>query len=260
MVAERAESDMTDMIAITGAGGRMATALRKSFQRDGTSVVLLSRSAVECHDNERVLLGDLSDYSYVRESLKDIDLVVHLGGKADESDFSEILSSKMLGTYNVFESARVSQVRRVVYASSHHVTGFRSAAGITRVADAVQPDTFYGVSKVFGEALGRLYADKWGLEVVCLRIGVCRPEPENTDQLRTWLSVPDSIRLVRAAATHELADGFVTVYGVSNNTAKFWDTGTAAQIGFQPQDSADDYRDRYEPDPPFSTKWQGGAF
>ena len=248
-------------LLLTGANGRMARALRPALAEDFEEVRLFSRSEMDdVGPREEVVLGHLEDPEAVARAMAGVDVVVHLGGKADEAPFAEILSANIQGTYHVFEAARQAGVRRVVYASSHHVTGFHPVDSMVSVDSDVRPDTYYGVSKVFGEALGRLYHDKWGLEVVCLRIGVCREEPENSDQLRTWLSVPDSIRLVRAAATHELADGFVTVYGVSNNTAKFWDTGTAAQIGFQPQDSADDYRDRYEPDPPFSTRWQGGAF
>src|SRR5690625_1658252 len=164
---------MSNEIAITGAGGRMASVLRESFRQDGRSLALLARSQTEHFDDERLLLGNLEDYEYVAASLAGVESGIHLGGKADESDHAEIVSSNNSGTYNVFEAARENGVRRVIYASSHHVSGFRSANEMTSVEDPVRPDTLYGVSKVFGEGLGRLYADKWGLEVVCLRIGVC---------------------------------------------------------------------------------------
>lgn len=251
---------MTSLL-LTGAAGRMAQPLRPALADDFDLVRLFSRSALDSvSPREEVALGDLEDLAALERASEGVDVVVHLGGKADEAPFDEILSANIVGTHNVFEAARRAGVRRVVYASSHHVTGFHPVSQMVGVHSDVRPDTYYGVSKVFGEALGRLYHDKWGLEVVCLRIGVCRQEPENSDQLRTWLSVPDSIRLVRAAALNDVPGGFITVYGVSDNTNRFWDDGPGQRLGFVPKDSADAFADRLGGVQPFSTTWQGGAF
>lgn len=248
-------------VLLTGATGRMATPLRPLLATAFGSVKLLSRSPVpDAAPHEESVLGDLADMTAVERACAGVDTVIHLGGIADEADFEDILSANIRGTYHVFEAARRAGARRVVYASSHHVTGFHPVGETVSVQSDVRPDTYYGVSKVFGEALGRLYHDKWGLEVVCLRIGVCRREPENSDQLRTWLSVPDSCRLMMAAATHPLPGGFVQIYGVSDNERSFWDTSTSSAIGFKPEDSADDYADRFAPHPEFSWRYQGGAF
>ncbi|GAA1169643.1 NAD(P)-dependent oxidoreductase [Ornithinimicrobium humiphilum] len=248
-------------LLLTGASGRMGTAIRPALAQDHDRVRLFARDALDdTRRGEEVVLGTLEDFDAVARAAEDVDVIVHLGGKADEASFPEILSANIVGTYNVFEAARRADVRRVVYASSHHVTGFHPVTDRVSVRSDVRPDTYYGVSKVFGEALGRLYHDKWGLEVVCLRIGVCREEPESSDQLRTWLSVPDSIRLVRAAVTNELENGYLTVYGVSDNAGCFWDTDTAEQLGFFAQDSADAYEASLGGRQPFSTTWQGGAF
>lgn len=248
-------------VLLTGASGRMGRTLRAPLARDFDVVRLYSRQPIEpLHAGEQLAIGDLSDMAAVGSACEGVDVVVHLGGKADESSFDEILESNIVGTYHVFEAARQAGVRRVVYASSHHVTGFYPVDHLTRVEEPVRPDSYYGVSKVFGEALGRLYRDKWGLEVVCLRIGVCRVAPENSDQLRTWLSVEDSARLVRAAAVAELPDGFATVYGVSNNANRFWDSAAGGKIGFIPEDSADSFAHLFAEDSSFSFPRQGGAF
>lgn len=248
-------------VLLTGANGRMARELRPALAKEFDTVRLYSRREIDTDSvNEEVFLGNLEDLDALESAAEGASVIVHMGGKADESDFSEILSSNIAGTHNVFEAARRAGVKRVVYASSHHVTGFHSSDEMVGPNSDVRPDTYYGVSKVFGEAMGRLYHDKWGLEVVCLRIGVCREMPENSDQLRTWLSIPDSIRLVSAAVTNRLRDGFVVVYGVSNNSARFWDTTTSEQIGFEAQDSADNFRDEFGGDQSFSSAWQGGAF
>lgn len=248
-------------VLLTGAAGRMGRTLRTPLAEAFDTVRLFSRRPLSPLDaREELAIGDLSDAAAVSAACEGVDVVVHLGGKADESTFHEILNSNIVGTYHVFEGARRAGVRRVVYASSHHVTGFYPVDHFTTVESPVRPDTYYGVSKVFGEALGRLYHDKWGLEVVCLRIGVCRVEPENADQLRTWLSVKDSVRLVKSAATCELPDGIATVYGVSDNARRFWDSAPGDKIGFFPEDSADGCAHLFADGAPFSSPWQGGAF
>lgn len=248
-------------VLLTGAAGRMGRTMRTELSQRFARVRLFSRSPIDqLGPSEEVALGDLSDRAAVQGACEGADVVIHLGGKADEAEFEEILSSNIVGTYNIFESAREAGVRRVVFASSHHVTGFYPVSHATRVDQPVRPDTYYGVSKVFGESLGRLYHDKWGLEVVCLRIGVCRPEPENSDQLRTWLSVDDSVQLVSAAAKNSVTEGFAIVYGVSGNSRCFWDSSTQAEIGFSPQHSADDFGHRFDTSAAYSVPWQGGAF
>jgi uronate dehydrogenase len=249
------------VLLLTGASGRMAGAMRPALTASADEVRLYSRSTVEpLAEGEALAQGALEDLDTLERACVGVDTVIHLGGKADEAPFDEILSSNIVGTYNVFEAARRAGVRRVVYASSHHVTGFHSVDEMVSASSDVRPDTYYGVSKVFGEALGRLYADKWGLEVVCLRIGVCREAPENADQLRTWLSQDDGVRLVLAAVESELSTGYVTVYGVSDNSRRFWDIEGAAAIGYQPQDSADAFADALGSETPFSSAFQGGRF
>jgi uronate dehydrogenase len=258
---ESADGHGGPTVLLTGAAGRMGRTLRTPLSAAFDTVRLFSRRPLSpLAAGEQVAIGDLSDAAAVFAACQGVDVIVHLGGKADEATFQEILNSNIVGTYNVFEGAKRAGVRRVVYASSHHVTGFYPVENLTTVDSPVRPDTYYGVSKVFGEALGRLYHDKWGLEVVCLRIGVCRVEPENSDQLRTWLSVEDSVRLVKSAATCELPDGIATVYGVSDNARRFWDSDAGAKIGFFPEDSADSFANLFAEGAGFSYPWQGGAF
>ena len=248
-------------VLLTGASGRMASAIRPLLREIFDEVVLFARSPIDDPGaNERSIAGDLADRGAVAEAAKGVDVVVHLGGKADEAPFDEIAQANIAGTYNVFEESRSAGVRRVVYASSHHVTGFHSVETMVDERSPVRPDTMYGVSKVFGEAVGRLYADKWGLEVVCLRIGVCRERPENSDQLRTWLSIPDSVSLVKVAISADLPERFWVVYGVSNNSRRFWGDGSARSLGYFPRDRADDFREAFDAKAPFSSNYQGGRF
>lgn len=249
------------VIALTGANGRLAAPLRPALRMHSDEVRLFDRDPVgDPQRGEVVIQGELEDLAAVERAVDGAEVIIHLGGKADEASFEEIVSANIVGTHHVLEAARRGGVRRVVYASSHHVTGFHDPGETVGIASEVRPDTFYGVSKVVGESLGRLYHDKWGLEVVCLRIGVCRAAPETSDQLRTWLSPADSVRLVVAAVTAPLPQGYQLVYGFSDNSRAFWSREGAAAIGFEPRDSADDHADAFDADAEFSYPYQGGAF
>ena len=249
-------------VLITGASGRIAHALRPALVHACGSVRLFTRSAIaepEPSDREEVFRGRLEDLDSLVEACAGVSTIVHLGGISDEASFDRIVDANIVGTYNVFEAARRCGVRRIVYASSHHVTGFYPSDVIVDGTAEPRPDTLYAVSKVFGETLGRLFHDKWGLEVVCLRIGACRAEPENADQLRTWLSMPDCVRLVVASVVSEIPAGYSIVYGASDNSRSFWDAEGSRHLGFLPQDSADDYDGRFVDDQ-FSSDWQGGMY
>jgi uronate dehydrogenase len=247
-------------VLLTGASGRIAQALRPALI-EGGQVRLYTRSPItETIDGEEVFHGRLEDLDSVVTACDDVSTVVHLGGISDEADFDRIVDANVVGTYNVFEAARRCGVRRVVFASTHHVTGFYPTDAVLDETASPRPDTLYAVSKVFGESVGRLYHDKWGMEVVCLRIGACRGEPENADQLRTWLSTPDCVRLIVTAVRNEVPAGFAIVYGVSDNSRSFWDASSARDLGFAPRDAADDFDDRFPSCDRFSSPWQGGMY
>ena len=117
-----------------------------------------------------------------------VDATVHLAGIPHEDSFDRILETNVVGTYNVYQAARKQGCPRVVLASSLHVTGFYDASERISPRMPVRPDSFYGVSKACGESLGRLYADKHGLQVVCVRIGTFAERPTALRHLSTWLS------------------------------------------------------------------------
>src|SRR5690606_14525954 len=166
------ENTMTTVM-YTGGTGRMGSVIRSGLAGRYERVVLFTRQepSEPLHPTEEVVLGDLLDLEALVEAARGVDVIVHLGGIADESSFDQILQSNIIGTQHVYEAARRSGVRRVVYASSNHVVGFHSSQEVLDESATLRPDTFYGVSKAFGEALASLYHDKWGVESVLLRIG-----------------------------------------------------------------------------------------
>ncbi|PZS26539.1 MAG: NAD-dependent dehydratase [Pseudonocardiales bacterium] len=223
-------------VLITGAAGSIGAVLARDLPPYGHRLRLLDRSPVTGATD--AVAADICDPAALDAALGGMDAVVHLAAIATEAAFADILHANLDGTYQVFEAARRAGVRRVVYASSNHAVGFTPRAALLGADVPPRPDTFYGVSKVFGEALGRLYVDRYGLEVVCLRIGTFAARPEAPRHLSTWLSHGDAVRLVHAALT---APGltYSVVYGISANTRGWWDLEPGRALGYQPVDDAE---------------------
>ena len=210
---------------------------------------------VEPAERESVMTGDITDLAFARRALNGCDACVHLAAIPVEDTFASILHSNLQGTWTVFEAARLEGCGRVVFASSNHATGFYPKSEHIGPRDPVRPDTYYGVSKVFGEALGSLYHDKFGLQVACIRIGGARPKPLDDRDLSIWLSPGDLGRLVTACLTSpELR--FAIVYGVSNNARGWWDLEPGRRLGYEPLDDAEIYKDEVPVLPPY--EFQGG--
>ena len=237
---------MSGPVLLTGAAGRIGTWLRGGLPERGWAI--RSLDVVPMPDErpgEEQVVADVTDLAAMEDAMQGVSAVVHLAGVVGESTWRAISHANIEGTYATLEAARRAGVRHVVLASSNHATGYtsRPAEGLLREADAPpRPDTYYGVAKVAMEALGSLYHDRYGMDVVCLRIGSAFPEPTNTRQLSTWLSPADTVSLVDAALRAP-APGFSVVWGVSNNTRNWWDLTAARALGFEPADDAEVYAD-----------------
>jgi uronate dehydrogenase len=229
-------------VLVTGAAGRIGAVLRDGLPERGWVVRGLDVvPVVEPRTGEEHLVGDATDLAVMEAAAQGVSAVVHLAGIATESTWPAIAHANIEGTYCALEAARRSGVRRVVLASSNHATGYtpRPDGGLLREEDAPpRPDTYYGVSKVTMEALGSLYSDRYGLDVVCLRIGSAFARPTTTRQLSTWLSPGDTVRLVDAALTAP-SPGFRIVWGVSANARTWWDLTAARALGYEPADDAE---------------------
>jgi len=244
-------------VLVTGAAGRIVTWLRGGLPERGWAVRCLDVVPVaDVRPGEEHLVADVTDLDAMVDAAQGVDAVVHLAGVVGESTWPAISHANIEGTYATIEAARRAGVRRVVLASSNHATGFtpRPGSGLLREEDAPpRPDTYYGVAKVAMEALGSLYADRYGMDVVCLRIGSAFAEPTTTRMLATWLSPADSVSLVEAALRAP-SPGFSVVWGVSANTRNWWDLTAARALGYEPADDAEVYAEALieahgEPDP-----------
>lgn len=241
---------------ITGAAGNIGSALRSALlERHAVLVSTDIRPITSSTPHESVAEVDLADLESLVELFAGADGVVHLGGIADEADFHDLAEANILGTYHVLEAARRAGVRRVVYASSNRLTGSYTAGDHVTPDMPPRPDGFYGVSKAAGEALCRLYADKFGMSTISLRIGSYEEHPSSAREQRTWLSPSDAIRAFVAAMT--TTEHTAVFYAVSANTDGWWDLQSGEAVGFLPQDDAAAWstRERIAPDVP-----QGGKY
>jgi uronate dehydrogenase len=251
-------------VLITGAAGGVGRSLRQSLS--GRYALRLSdlQPIADLAPGESFVAGNVASMPDMIAATHGVDAVIHLGAWAVEGDWGTILASNINGTYNVFEAARVNGVKRVLFASSNHAVGFYRRDQTIDDHCYPRPDSRYGVSKVCGEALGSLYADRYGLEVFIVRIGNLAPAPVDRRRLAIWISPRDLAQLVMLGLEHP-GVRFEIVYGISGNTRAFYDNANAYRLGYRPQDDSEAWaaeilaRHQDHPDPRVEI-YQGGTF
>jgi uronate dehydrogenase len=253
-------------LLLTGAAGNLGRELRPRLKAYCDTLRLSHRSAFgDAGAGEEIVIADLADKAAVHALVEGVDAIVHLGGVSTEQAWEAILAANIVGMVNLYEAARAHGVRRIVFASSNHVTGFYRQDEVVSPRDPVRPDGYYGLSKAFGENLAQLYWDRFGIETVSLRIGSSFAEPKDRRMLATWMSFDDTERLVVAALTAPVV-GHTVIYGVSDNATTWWDNTPARHVGYRPQDRSDVFRAAVEARQPTldaqdpAVKYQGGAF
>jgi uronate dehydrogenase len=251
-------------ILITGAAGDVGSHLRRELA--GRYALRLSdiRPVRNLARGEEFIQGDCASLRDMLRVTKGVDAVVHLGGFSVEGAWEVILRANVAGTYNTFEAARRNGARRIVFATSNHAVGFYRRDETIDHRIYPKPDSRYGVSKVFGEALGSLYADKYGMEVVCMRIGNVAPRPVDKRRLSIWLSPRDLAQLV-GIAIDSPGIKFEIVYGVSGNRRSWYDNSNAERLGYRPQDDSETWAGEILQNAkpgadPRTERFQGGTF
>ena len=232
-----------DTLLLTGAAGGLGKALRDRLKANCKVLRLSDLADVgSARQGEEVVQGDLADADAVNAMVKGVNAIVHLGGVSVEGPFGPIFQANILGAYHLYEAARKNGVKRIVFASSNHVTGFYRQDQTITADHPPRPDGLYGLSKAFGEDLSRLYFDRYGIETACVRIGSSFPEPKDRRMLATWLSFDDLHRLITACLTTPVL-GHSIVFGMSDNAVTWWDNSRARHIGYVPKDSSEIFRD-----------------
>jgi uronate dehydrogenase len=230
-------------VLLTGAAGTIGSHLRAPLREAASELRLTDVAPLEAEaDNETVHPADLTDLDALCAAADGVEAIVHLGGVPVEAPFAELAPANLTGCYHAYEAARLGGATRFVFASSNHATGYYPVDHRLVGNEPPRPDSLYGVTKVYGEALGRLYHDKFGLRVACLRIGSFQERPLDARMLATWLSPPDAAQLVLACLTSPELQ-FSVLYGVSANHRSWWAAAPARRLGYEPQDDAEAFAD-----------------
>lgn len=253
-------------VLLTGASGGIGARLRKLLKPLYPELILSDiRPPNDLAGGETFIQADLADLAAVQRLMDGVEGIVHLGGYSVEGPWDAILNANIIGCYNVFEAARLARVQRIVFASSNHVVGFYPRAQTIGIDEHVLPDTRYGVSKAFGEALAAFYAYKHGVGALCIRIGNVDDRPVDERRLAIWLKPEDLVSLIRIGLERP---GLVyeIVYGMSDNKRAWWDNTRADELGYAPVGRAEEHVDvamaaqrTIAPDP-VADAFQGGAF
>lgn len=253
-------------ILLTGAAGGLGRVLRERLPRYADVLRVSDIAPIgEARTDEETVVCNLADASAVDALVRGVDVIVHLGGVSVERPFEEVLPANIQGAYHLYEAARRHGVRRIVFASSNHVTGFYRQDEVIDTVAPQRPDSYYGLSKAFGEQLAQFYFDRYGIETVCLRIGSSFPQPKDRRMLATWLGYDDLEQLVRRAMFVPNVKCTI-VYGVSANRDVWWDNSHAAHLGYAPTQTSEPWRERIEREQPPRAEddpvrvYQGGAF
>lgn len=253
-------------VLLTGAAGGIATWLRKLLPPIYPELVLSDiREPKDLGSSETFIKADISKPDEIEKACVGIEGIIHLGGCSGEAPWETILNANIVGCYNLFEAARKAGVKRVVFATSNHAVGFYPRATTIGTEVIPRPDSRYGVSKLFGEGLGAMYAYKHGLGVTSLRIGNVGDKPIDERRLAIWIKPGDLVQLIRIGLERP---GLVyeVMYGVSDNKRSWYDNSHAHSLGYRPEGRSEDFAAEVLAGEPQSGKhpaaefYQGGTF
>ncbi|WP_068776264.1 NAD(P)-dependent oxidoreductase [Paenibacillus sp. FJAT-26967] len=257
---------MKRKILITGASGIIGQAIIEGLR--GIRKYEVLGADIEADEKKGIVPLDVTDPAMLEELTKGVHTVLHIAWAEDSEDFlGKVLPVNVTGAYHVYEAARKNGVKRVIFASSNHATGYYRVGEDVEVTDPYRPDSFYGLSKCYIELLGRLYADKHNISSINMRIGNFpgddRPHSERSAHI--WISSRDMVQLALRCIEADSSIKFLCLYGTSNNSGNYYDIGYLKQlIGYEPQDDAsellEEARRRNKKIKQDETSYQGGSY
>jgi uronate dehydrogenase len=250
-------------VLLTGASGGLGRVLARNLAAQGWTLVLTDIAPFPdtVPPGCRFVLADLNDGVAILKLAEGCGMILHFGGVSTEHPFEDVLGPNIRGLFHIYEAARREKAR-VLFASSNHSIGFHERAEPLDADCQFLPDGYYGLSKAYGELMGRMYWFKHGVENVNVRIGSCFPEPVDARMLSTWLSYDDLTRLCVRATLAPTTESCV-VWGASANARTYWRADSRAALGWLPQDSADPFAGQMEgkvSGNPVQERYQGGGY
>lgn len=253
-------------VLLTGAAGGIGSYLRKLLPPVYPGLVLSDMfKPSDLAPSERFIEADLREAAEIEAACAGVDGIIHLGGQSTEAPWETILEANIIGCYNLFEAARKAGVKRVIFATSNHAVGYYPRSTTIPTDVVARPDSRYGVSKLFGEGLGAMYAYKHGIGVTALRIGNVGDKPLDQRRLAIWLKPEDLVQLIRIGLERP---GLVyeVMYGISDNTRSWYDNSRAVALGYKPEGRSEEFAAAVLAAEPTSGKhpaaefYQGGTF
>ena len=250
-------------VLLTGASGALGRQIARGLGAKGWSLRLTDIAPFPdaLPAGAHFEAADLNDGVALLRLAEGCGTILHFGGISIDRPFEEVFGPNLRGLYHIYEAARREHAR-VVFASSNHSIGFHERSERLDDDCGFEPDCYYGLSKAYGELMGRLYWHKHGVESVLVRIGSCFPEPVDARMLATWLSYADLVRLMERAVLAERTE-LAVIWGASNNSRSFWGRDARARLGWQPEDSADVFAAQLAgklSGDPVCERYQGGAY
>jgi uronate dehydrogenase len=250
-------------VLLTGASGNLGRVLARNLGAAGWKLVLTDIAPFPdaLPPGARFTRADLGDGMAVLRLAEGCGMILHFGGMSTEASFEAVLGPNLRGLHHIYEAARRERAR-VLFASSNHSIGFHERSEKLDADCQFLPDTFYGLSKAYGELMGRMYWFKHGVENVNVRIGSSFPEPVDARMLSTWLSYDDLTRLCIRATLAEKTESCV-IWGASANSRTYWAADSRAALGWLPQDSADGFAGQLGAKvsgDPINERYQGGIY
>ena len=255
---------MNKKVLVTGASGHLGGMLFNSLEKIGyTNLIGTDLRRKNIKKNQKFILVNLKNFKSTVKMTKDVYAIVHFGAIPIEDTQQNILHNNIIGTYNLFEAARINKVKKIIFASSNHAIGFHRRTTKLNEFSNQRPDSHYGLSKAFGEELSRFYADKFNIKCMCIRIGSCLRVPEDRRHISTWISYDDLTQLVDIGIKHKAIHHEI-VYGASKNKKSWWNNSKAHKLGYRPKDSVDRFNfkllTKNEHNDKMALIFQGGVF
>ncbi len=250
-------------VLLTGASGALGRQIARSLGAEGITLVLTDIAPFPdpLPPHASFTRADLNDGVAVLRLAEGCGTILHFGGVSIDRPFEEVLGPNIRGLYHIYEAARRERAR-VVFASSNHAIGFHERSEALDSDCALQPDSFYGLSKAYGELMGRLYWDKHGVESVMVRIGSSFPEPQDARMLATWFAYADLVSLMLRCVAAERVD-YAVIWGASANSRSFWRQDDRSRLGWTPSETADVFAGQLADvvsANPVVERFQGGAY
>jgi nucleoside-diphosphate-sugar epimerase len=211
------------LVLVTGSSGRIGRAVVAELPRRGLAVRGFDLAPTPGLAD--MVTGTLTDAAAVARAMRGVHTLIHLAATPDDDDFLKcIVPNNIIGVHNVLEAAQQAGVKRLILASSGQVVWYDRLRGTHPLGVEVQPTPryWYAAAKVFLEAAGRAFAEKFGMEVMAVRLGWCPRTKEQVEEIRAtdwaqdvYLSPSDAGRFFAGAVAAPGPLGFKIVYATS---------------------------------------------